>query len=876
MQRFTFLLWLLCTTLTVAAQNISRPLMPADTLDKALVGITWDVHQRGPLLVINPQGTPALPSAETGSGAEGANEVNLRALATRFGRQVMPVRSLTVLAPTTMVVLNTRPGKPDPYAGMSRSQKLKLLMASLTPKQWEVLGSAQGLGVGDLSGEQQPLFLSFLPEAFALNSYKMENGIKLSQRDKNVPLSPAQRAEVHIRVNRAVEMYLPQPNGSFGLPPDLQYYALANGTEFFTLANTSLRAAPYGASLRAEVPNRPKPTALAFAASTLNASVSLAETKTLGELVQRIAQATHLELYADGRVATLPVWIRGTSARAGDVLQALCLAVTGTLRQVGPAFVLTSDLEGLGSRHARLSDWAQEAEAQRRNALEAADQVAVPHSQQYIGFAPDDPLAFRTDALQKLTANGPEPGQESLYDVPVAALSPAQQAVIQAYSSHQQQNGEGDRVKVALTNRFAYVVPGIGVVTESDVTASNIGLPAGPAPAPPLPDATIALPAECAARALYVRPENGREAQRYAAAARQHGLNQLWVEVEAGAAGQRLLTETVAAGKENHLAVIAVLRLLQTAGKGAHAEALPQEIRDRNLLDETGSAYAVRRLASSAAQHNVRIQHPFAHAGDWLRPDAPETRAYLQQRLRETASTPGLSGVAMVDTTPPGYRDRGGKADPFASTSSGDFGYTPALRLAFLRHSGYDPMDLIAGMDAAFNADLSLPFFPTQTPAFRVNEENGQLEAQGSRTALQDWAAYRYKVNAELLISLHAFLQTNFPDMPLLLRQSPVTDGWWSGWDKPERVPETQPGVQEATAAQAAQVASPPLLLNIAYTGSLTPKTLLTSAAHFAFWVKRHLQQRKAGWNGVVLDLSALPVNEVTSVLEGLAVAKNP
>ena len=342
------------------------------------------------------------------------------------------------------------------------------------------------------------------------------------------------------------------------------------------------------------------------------------------------------------------------------------------------------------------------------------------------------------------------------------------------------------------------------------------------------------------------------------------------MEVEDGAAGQNLLKEAIAAGRENHLEVTAVLRLLQTTGKGAQSDALRGEARDRNLLDETGSAYAARLLATPAGQHNIEIQRRFARRGDWLRPDAPATQTVLQGWLRETASTPGLAGIALVDAAPPGYLDKGSKPDPFAYTHSSDFGYTPALRLAYLRRTGYDPIDLIGGYNPSLNADLSLPFFPAQTPAFRVNEETGQLEAQGGRTALQEWNAYRYKTNADLLVSLHAFLQTNFPAVPIMLRQSPLTDGWWSGWDKPELLPESQPMTQERSGAQAAQVSTRPLLLNIAYAGSLLPKTVPTSARHFALWVKRRLEQRKEGWNGVVLDLSALPANQVLDILEGL------
>ena len=61
----------------------------------------------------------------------------------------------------------------------------------------------------------------------------------------------------------------------------------------------------------------------------------------------------------------------------------------------------------------------------------------------------------------------------------------------------------------------------------------------------------------------------------------------------------------------------------------------------------------------------------------------------------------------------------------------------------------------------------------------------------------------------------------------------------------------------------------PPLLLNISYAGSPVPNRVPTSARHFAIWVKSRLEQRKEGWNGVVLDLRALPANQVSTCWKG-------
>ena len=864
------------------------PVAASDTLDKALAALPWDAEQQGPLLIVNPQTTTARPSAEPLAPAEPMADPNLRTLAARFNRQVFPLRSLTSLVPTTMVTLNSHPGKPDIYAGMLRSQKVKLLIATLTADQWRALGSVAGLGAGDLSDEQRPLFLSLPPEPFVLASHKMDKGHMFAQPDKDVTLTQDQRANVRLRVNRSVLIDLPQSGGNFGAYENLQYFGLPSGTEFYTLSNRFVpTSSAFGAVLRVEVPNRLKPGDLAFSLPLLNVNVPLAEAKNLGDLVRHIARATHFELIADERVAGLPVWTRGKSARAGDLLQVLCLAVTGTLRRVGSAYVLTSDLEGIGTRHARLADWAQDAQALRMTLLAAADKGnSVTRPEQYIHFAPDYPFAFSAAELQQLATNEPGKHRQDQYNLPFTSLPPAHQSVIQTFLTSQQETLKGDRIEVALRNVFSYIIPGMGAVDET-YGLGMINLPAAPSPEPALPDTRVALPVEYAKRGLFVRLTNVREATQFAQIARRLGLNQLWVEVEEGETGLKLLRETITAAKQYQINVVAVWRLLQVGpadgekGKERKAEksdVLPEDRRDKNLLDETGSVHAARLTASPAGQHNSIIARRFGRVGDWLRSDSPVTLTHLQQRLREIATMPGLSGLAFRDMAPFGYLKTGSKPDPYVSPQSYEFAYTPAMRLAFLRQSGCDPIDLIGGYNILINADLSLPFFPARETSVHVNQNTGQLETQEGRTALQDWDAYRYKINTGLLASLHDFATKNYPDLPLMLRQAPISDGWWSGWDKTEKTPELNPlGINgESGAPQAAQASARPHLLNLSYAGYSDGKDTRTMARHFAQWLQQRLMQRGPGWSGIVLDLSALPAEHALNALEGLSPATPP
>ena len=53
------------------------------------------------------------------------------------------------------------------------------------------------------------------------------------------------------------------------------------------------------------------------------------------------------------------------------------------------------------------------------------------------------------------------------------------------------------------------------------------------------------------------------------------------------------------------------------------------------------------------------------------------------------------------------------------SDESWGLGYTPAMRLAFLRQDGIDPIDLVTPSMALYHSDLRLPFFPEAGPIVR-------------------------------------------------------------------------------------------------------------------------------------------------------------
>jgi hypothetical protein len=339
-------------------------------------------------------------------------------------------------------------------------------------------------------------------------------------------LSPAQRLATRLRLSLAADLSVPTREGRFLLRGVLGT-SLPDGTETFVFdgaAADARKPGVYGVALRAEVLSRPKPGGLGFDAPALDAPIPLAPEETagaaaeggpaagrrpltVGGLVRRAGRAAGLELYADVRVADLPVFVRGgesltggapARARAGDVLRALSLALSGTFRAIGPAFVLTDDLEGLAARQARIFEWYEEAMSRgQRLSTELQKRIEAAQPVPYLGARGGDELALTPELMRTLSekqeqaARDRDLGGMGGHDLPLSALpAPMRKLIRDGLSRLAQAVREGrasgpvpvvDRVRVDPQLRLAYLIPQMGAV--DDPTISFYSLNWGPVPA---------------------------------------------------------------------------------------------------------------------------------------------------------------------------------------------------------------------------------------------------------------------------------------------------------------------------------------------------------------------------------------------------------
>lgn len=617
----------------------------------------------------------------------------------------------------------------------------------------------------------------------------------------------------------------------------------------------------------------------------------------LGELVRRIGEASGRELYADKRIAGLPVATRGASAApAGDVLKALCLSVAGALRRVGPAYVLTSDVAGLAARRAVLDQWLLDAAEQRRTQMDGLRaRMARLDPARFLSFPDDDQMALSSDLLARTLADqrarrgrARDPQAGLGLEVPLSALSPTQQNALAGAADRLAQTNNGefavttDRVWLSVSAWLAFVIPGAGEIVNAPL---DIGLgvapPSGDAAAPAVPAPDFVLPDR--RPVVIVSVASADEAEQAVRAAASHHLVELWLALSndpASAAGADapIVEAAVRAGKTAGVSVGAVVCLLTRPAAPNDPGRL-----DRNVLGQTASAYAAaRRRRATGAAKNADETAPEPLAQDWLAPDAPGVADALRERLARLVRVPGLAGLVLRDALPPGYRSRKANPDngnpPFRNAGTAvQLGYTPDQRLAFLRERGADPADIV-------------PYFFFGKPVPRFPEASNGDPLAG------EWAAWRQDRAAALLRGVGAALHQARPDLPVFLRAQAArlvsddqaearTDAWYVRWNKPgdpaaplpllyrnfvdaKRPLAVQARETQSPAAAPAAVAPPRLAVENVIGSSDGMQNHRASAETPFAQIRDAVARAGQGWNGWVLDLSDRPLAQALATLD--------
>jgi hypothetical protein len=744
----------------------NAPAVPAKpkNLFEALPNLRWDPALNGPLIIVVPQAaTPTKPLKKPGDTQEPVllpfpelkfGEYRTSDLLDYFGRRLVRLRGVTVFAPAQMVVLNTKLGKPDIYAKMQFRDKIQILEATLTPTQWRRIASANGLGIGDLQGEQRDVFTALLPNPFVYQETSTPSGAVLGTElrvQREPPLkktvTDSQRNGIRLRIHRETRLFLPSVDTSS--PFNVGYVLKESpGTTSLSLEEKFDRDPRkiYETMLSETVPSRLKAGQIDFDARALKAPVTFADAETVGELIRRIREATRLEIYVDRRLAILPVSILAApdaQLRAGELLKALCWSVTGAVRYVHAegsdsappgVFILTDDVEGLGVRWGNITDWsmatfsAESYAKRRRNRILRQQNVL-----DLIGFAPDEtftPTKEQEAQIEKGWGNGVTRYLGAKFPLNILPEDLQRLARQSAQETNAQRVKEAtpsgrppklvsdEMVSVSVQLGIRLDVPDVGSIPmrlydygglDSFLPEPDYSIPENATP-PPAKTITLA-PTLKAGGVLSVTPNNEQEAHDAVVAARQRGLRQVWIASPSESEDttrentdvgfQRVLAAAISTARqtgERPLEILAVARVLSVPPRKPGKETAGDNslfALDRGLNGQSASTTMQNRLSTAllVGEDSRDLEKQSKQTRDWLLPDSPTVIKQVTARLTNLAATPGLAGIVLTDMLAPGYRSPKGSGRNFGENYTA-LGYTTERRIAAIKSFGCDPIDI--------------------------------------------------------------------------------------------------------------------------------------------------------------------------------------
>lgn len=768
----------LLAALGVSANAQTAPPPNAQTASNMAVALAGaEPPKAGVALAVNAAKIPLPKEAVLPGATPTVSEV-----AALFGRQAQDFNGVVAVAPPSLTVVYAPPETPNPYDGMPPKQVMKLLTATFTRAQWKAFMGLSGVGYSQMQGDAQTqLFQALFPDDRLV--VEKDNPTGPNDPGTKRDISGAALTQARLRLGYIVSLALQvvdKPDthtfaGSYEPPDAPARYIMMN-------AQGGDVDREFGAQVRETIPNALKSGELSFGAAPWQVPVSLEGVKTVDDLVFQIGTAAHQEVYADPRYGARPITLVGQakSARAADLLRALALCVGGTYRQVGPAFVLTDDVIGLGTKHALWKAFEDKAQAMLPGGNDpfasTTPALATPYTVQDISFG-QDPLAF-TPAQQKAywdkwKSEGGMSGSAMMdLTVPLDQLSPAQQeAARQTQQQDQKQHIDttlDGTVMIQAEPDLEITLPSLdGPVMVFQSYDGLLPFPKlSPAeqkaqqqrmeeefPFPPPETATApkpdlrALVQGFTRRAVRIAPKTAKDVTRDLAALQILGFNEVWFQITPGATdkadgqAQSLLAQAITEGRAAGIAVLPDLRLLAW---GADA---PSALLDRDITAQTASE------ADKASRDGSR------GTLDTVTPFAPEVAQRLAALVRRLGEMPGVGGMVWEHMTPEGYEAF--SPDGGDSSSSGEslLGYALPGRLAFLRQAHADPVDLYTNYYTDERAHVRVPGYDDD-----FNQE---------RALYDKWRSLRVQTSQGLARWLVAALPPSFsnrvPRLPLIV-----------------------------------------------------------------------------------------------------------
>ena len=723
-----------------------------------------------------------------------------------------------VLAPPTMTVLNTDPSLADvPLAQLAGQHPLPFLLGTLTQGQLQQM-SATGLGFADLTADQQALLKAALPTPFEVVPQSLKSP---SYTQDEIKKTGAERDEINARIAEEARLYklntrtvsestLLSSLRLYGfLAPDFTFdgagdsigerYSengfettgpdiLINGRpDMFAPGGSGLQAL-----LRSDLPNAPKPGDLDWDRSVLTRTVSLQGLGTVDDLTARLAKATGLELYADTRYGSRSLLARGNTPQpAGDVMQALGACVCGAWRRVGPAYVLTDDVQGLGTRQEFLHEMVQA----WSNRLSAAGQDVGGHLagldwMHALRFEPGDIGALAPAQMDAITSEHHSNYGKLLWkDLPVPLRTGLYGQLTQHFDGDNMNTFEATakgiaksltpdfKVGVSLNLRLGVGLPDTGIMTLGDPYRVRMPEPAAAA-APEKPQInSVAL--DKPLRGVLCAPKTPEEARAVVALLPKMGLNALFLDVFTNGRAyfpntslppdskqaEGVLGAAIDAAQAVHIPVYAVVDLLcwRKDGAAVHPQPWPAHFaEDLTVSGEAPDRMVQRQMEAHTVRSDFDREYEMVQKGSqgWVSPLDSRVNNSLPPLVHDLAGIKGLAGLVFQDTAALGYLG----VDYDLDEENIALGYTPDNRLAYLRAYHTDPIDLLTTNE---NLQLFLPFEGSQS-SFEASVPSFEMYGAAGGGV---WSTVRADADKRLLANCFGAAKSAAPTLPLFMRE---------------------------------------------------------------------------------------------------------
>ncbi|HEX5322445.1 MAG TPA: hypothetical protein VFW40_01575 [Capsulimonadaceae bacterium] len=721
---------------------------------------------------------------------------DLPEIASGYGQIIYRFHGVQALGAPTMTALNAHPANPDIWDGMPPQNAMKLFLCSLDDTQWRSLTSESGLGYSNLATDtQRQLYLAIIGSS-ALRILTLP-GPTGPWRAEDIPSYLSDLPQSRIRLGLRIRTYVQSPSLTNGGFMDMIVPGKYQVLQDYSSGQNEL----FGVPVREQVAHGPKPSDMDFKDKSLRANVPLDGIKTVKDLVQRIGDVIHMEIYADPHYESRSVTLIGNAAPAADLLQGLAFCVSGTYRKVGTAFVLTNDLVGIGGVRELWMEFEEEGNAMLAQATAQADAtiLTLPDPKSLNVLNPE--LAFTPQELQGVNA---EPLSTGVIGVTVSFkdLSPAQQDEARkvwrvslppppAGENTKPANIEGSNVELVSDSEFQLLLPSLDAPAVIPLSIGifnarlNAQLPNSPQSAPPSPpQPTSAKILGAPYRGVLAHPKSAAEVKQLVIAMQKAHMNELWLDVFSNgqshldasdgsnsdqSAGGDIVQAALKATAHTAIKVYLTMDLL------AWGQDAPAQDLDLTILGEN-TPQAIKRLAHRSATFATGTSYTPAQstpATTGVSFFADDVSQKIKSLLQTAAREPGISGLVWRCTALPGYAvARQGLDDPAI-----EFGYALPQRLAFLRKWHCDPVDIDPIYPSAERADTSLPEFDDWS------KQIDQMESER-------WNGFRTQSNTDFLRSLAGLIQKSSPaGRPLALiiqqRHAPEGGNWFAQWDAP-------------------------------------------------------------------------------------------